>query len=169
VITLIRYVSATELLQLAPGRRAGAGAAGDDAGGQRRRRPCRRGGVRAPDRQQDRGTEAGVRRAAGGVRPATDSTGRSPSHARRAGLHSWSFHRLRAFIAYKAAIAGVPVRLVDPCDTSRTCRRCGRCTERDRPTRDDFRCVGCGFAGPADHNAAINIGRRAAVNQPNAA
>lgn len=89
--------------------------------------------------------------------------------AQRADLHSWGFHQLRAFIAYKAAIAGVPVRLVDPRDTSRTCHRCGHCDKRNRPTRDDFLCVRCGFAGPADHNAAINIGRRAAVMQPYAA
>ncbi|MEV4383203.1 transposase [Streptosporangium sp. NPDC049644] len=81
--------------------------------------------------------------------------------ARRADLHSWAFHQLRTFVTYKAAIAGVPVRLVDPRDTSRTCHRCGHCDKRNRPSRDDFTCLGCGFAGPADHNAAINIGRRA--------
>ncbi|XVQ87092.1 RNA-guided endonuclease InsQ/TnpB family protein [Microbispora siamensis] len=86
--------------------------------------------------------------------------------ARRADLHSWSFRQLRTFITYKAALAGVPVRLVDPRNTSRTCHKCGHCDKRNRPTRDDFRCVRCGFAGPADHNAAINIGRRAAVSQP---
>ncbi|MEV4749692.1 transposase, partial [Streptosporangium sp. NPDC049248] len=81
--------------------------------------------------------------------------------ARRADLHSWAFHQLRTFVTYKAAIAGVPVRLVDPRNTSRTCHRCGHCDKRNRPNRDDFTCLGCGFAGPADHNAAINIGRRA--------
>ncbi|MER5647106.1 RNA-guided endonuclease TnpB family protein [Streptosporangium sp. NPDC002524] len=81
--------------------------------------------------------------------------------ARRADHHSWAFRRLRTFVTYKAAIAGVPVRLVDPRNTSRTCHRCGHCDKRNRPNRDDFRCLGCGFAGPADHNAAINIGRRA--------
>ncbi|MEU9835059.1 transposase [Streptosporangium sp. NPDC048047] len=82
--------------------------------------------------------------------------------AQRADLHSWGFHQLRAFVTYKAALAGVPVRLVDPRDTSRTCHRCGHCDKRNRPTRDDFSCLGCGFAGPADHNAAINIARRGA-------
>ncbi|AWS44901.1 RNA-guided endonuclease TnpB family protein [Streptosporangium sp. 'caverna'] len=88
--------------------------------------------------------------------------------AQRADLHSWSFNQLRTFLMYKAAIAGVTVRAVDPRNTSRTCHRCGHCEKKNRPTRDDFRCVACGFAGPADHNAAINIGRRAAANQPNA-
>ncbi|MFF4411931.1 RNA-guided endonuclease InsQ/TnpB family protein [Streptosporangium sp. NPDC001559] len=82
--------------------------------------------------------------------------------ARRADLHSWGFHQLRAFITYKAAIAGVPLRLVDPRNRSWTCHRCGHLDKRNRPTRDDFRCVGCGFAGPADHNAAINIASRGA-------
>ncbi|MEV4244708.1 transposase [Streptosporangium canum] len=81
--------------------------------------------------------------------------------AQRADLHSWSFHQLRTFVTYKAALAGVPVRPVDARNTSRTCHRCGHCEKKNRPSRDDFRCVGCGFAGPADHNAAINIGRRA--------
>ncbi len=81
--------------------------------------------------------------------------------AQRADHHSWAFRRFRTFVTYKAAIAGVPVRLVDPRDTSRTCHRCGHCDKRNRPNRDDFTCLGRGFAGPADHNAAINIGRRA--------
>ncbi|MFI6454176.1 RNA-guided endonuclease TnpB family protein [Streptosporangium amethystogenes] len=81
--------------------------------------------------------------------------------AQRADLHSWGFHQLRTFVTYKAALAGVVVRLVDPRNTSRTCPGCGHIDRRNRPTRDDFRCVSCGLAGPADHFAAINIGRRA--------
>ncbi|MFF4416234.1 RNA-guided endonuclease InsQ/TnpB family protein [Streptosporangium sp. NPDC001559] len=81
--------------------------------------------------------------------------------AQRADHHSWAFHQLRTFVTYKAALAGVPVRLVDPRNTSRTCPECGHCAKRNRPHRDSFLCVACGFAGPADHIAAINIGRRA--------
>lgn len=91
------------------------------------------------------------------------------SRAQRADLHSWSFHQLRAFIAYKATMVGVAVRAVDPGNTSRMCSDCGHIDKRNRPTRDEFRCVSCGHAAPADTNAAINIGRRAAVMQPNAA
>jgi putative transposase len=83
------------------------------------------------------------------------------SKAQRADQHSWGFAQLRQFIAYKAAIAGVPVRHVDPRNTSRTCPACGYCDKRNRRTRDEFECVRCGFAGPADHVAAVNIGRRA--------
>lgn len=89
--------------------------------------------------------------------------------AQRADLHSWSFHQLRAFIAYKAVMAGVPVRAVDPRNTSRGCSVCGLIDKRNRRTRDEFRCVSCGHAQPADINAATNIGRRAAVMQPHAA
>lgn len=87
----------------------------------------------------------------------------------RTDLHSWSFHQLRAFIAYKATMAGVQVRPVDPRNTSRGCSACGLIDKRNRRTRDEFRCISCGHAGPADHNAAINIGRKAVVMQPNAA
>jgi putative transposase len=89
--------------------------------------------------------------------------------AQRSDLHSWAFHQLRRFVGYKAAIAGVPVALVDPRNTSRECSECGYVDKRNRRTRADFLCLRCGHAGPADHNAAINIGRRAVVMQPNAA
>jgi putative transposase len=89
--------------------------------------------------------------------------------AQRSDLHSWAFHQLRQFVGYKAAIAGVPVALVDPRNTSRECSECGHVDKRNRRTRDDFRCLRCGHAGPADHNAARNIAHRAAVMQPHAA
>jgi putative transposase len=89
--------------------------------------------------------------------------------------YSWSFHDLRQKIAYKAALAGVPVILVDPKNTSRTCPICGCVDKRNRSTQSKFSCVRCGFSGHADTIAAVNIGRRAArllatgVNQPHAA
>jgi putative transposase len=81
--------------------------------------------------------------------------------AQRADLGSWGFYQLRQFIACKAAIAGVPIALVDPRNTSRECPRCGHTDKRNRPTRDQFRCVACSFAGEADHAAATNIRGRA--------
>lgn len=86
--------------------------------------------------------------------------------AQRRSLHSWSFYQLRQFVQYKALEAGVPVVLLDPRNTSRTCPSCGHVSKSNRPTRDEFRCKSCGFAGPADHIAAINVAFRAAVNQP---
>jgi len=79
---------------------------------------------------------------------------------------SWSFRQLRAFIEYKAALAGVPVIAVNPRGTSHICPRCGHEGRENRPTRDSFACSRCGFAGRADHVAAINIAARAAVNPP---
>ena len=84
----------------------------------------------------------------------------------RATLHSWSFAQLRSFVTYKAALAGVPVVLVDPRNTSRTCPACGCIDKANRPSQAVFRCISCGFAGVADIVAAGNIARRAAVNQP---
>ena len=86
--------------------------------------------------------------------------------AQRATLHSWAFFQLRAFVTYKAKRAGVPVFLVDPRNTSRTCPACGHVDKANRLSQSKFSCVVCGFAGLADHIAAINIGRRAAVNPP---
>ncbi|MBI3962408.1 MAG: IS200/IS605 family element transposase accessory protein TnpB [Deinococcus sp.] len=85
----------------------------------------------------------------------------------RATLHSWAFHDLKQKMLYKARRAGVPVMLVDPRNTSRTCPSCGSIARGNRPTQTTFCCVSCGLAGPADTIAAENI-RRAALNQPNA-
>ncbi len=84
----------------------------------------------------------------------------------RATLHNWAFYQLRIFVTYKAKRAGVPVFLVDPRNTSRTCPACGHVDKANRPSQSKFFCVICGFAGLADHIAAVNISRRAAVNPP---
>ena len=84
----------------------------------------------------------------------------------RATLHSWAFYQLRSFMTYKAKRVGVPVFLVDPRNTSRTCPACGHVDKANRPSQSKFSCMVCGFAGLADYIAAINIGRRAAVNPP---
>ncbi len=88
--------------------------------------------------------------------------------AQRRDLHAWAFAQLRGFIEYKARKEGVRVGVVDPRNTSLTCPGCGRVDRKNRPERDRFRCVGCGFAGPADAIAAENI-RRAAGSRPDAA
>jgi len=84
----------------------------------------------------------------------------------RAKVSGWAFAQLRGFVEYKAALAGVPVVLVDPRNTSRTCSRCGHCEKANRPDQATFRCQACGYTANADVNAAINIARGAAVNQP---
>ena len=80
--------------------------------------------------------------------------------------HAWGFHQLRSFIEYKAKLSGVLVVLVDLRSTSRTCPSCGCVDANNRRTRDDFQCVRCGFAGPDDHVAAVNIAAKGHVNGP---
>lgn len=86
--------------------------------------------------------------------------------AQRATLHSWAFYQLRSFVTYKAKRVGVPVFLVDPRNTSRTCPAWGHVDKANRSSQSKFSGGVCGFAGLADHIAAINMGRRAAVNPP---
>ena len=82
--------------------------------------------------------------------------------------HSWAFNQLRQFIQYKAALAGVPVLVVDPRYTSQTCPVCGHVSQSNRVSQALFSCVSCGLAGPADTIAAENIHAlgRALVNVP---
>lgn len=87
--------------------------------------------------------------------------------AQRATLHSWSFYQLRKFLEYKAQQVGVPVFLVDPRNTSRTCPNCGNVDKANRKTQSTFYCVSCGYSGLADTIAAVNISRRAVVSLPN--
>jgi putative transposase len=86
-------------------------------------------------------------------------------------LHSWAFFQLRAFIAYKAALAGVRVVYIDPAYTSQTCSRCGHCEQANRTSQAKFLCVSCGYFAHADLNAAANMRARsrAAVIPPDAA
>ncbi|MDF0590216.1 RNA-guided endonuclease InsQ/TnpB family protein [Candidatus Methanocrinis natronophilus] len=88
------------------------------------------------------------------------------SKAKRRKEHSWGFYQLRRFVEYKAAIAGVPVVYIDPAYTSQECPVCHHISRSNRPTRDRFDCVCCGFSGPDDTVAARNIAARVAVNLP---
>jgi len=84
----------------------------------------------------------------------------------RARHSNWSFAQLRAFLTYKAALAGIVLVAVDPRNTSKTCPECGHCDKRNRPTRDRFCCRSCGHAAPADTCAARNVRARAVVMRP---
>lgn len=92
--------------------------------------------------------------------------------AQRQILHSWGFADLLAKIAYKCRLVGVPVKLVDPRNSSRKCTACGNINKGNRPKRGLFRCQSCGFTADADTNGAINLRMRAigtgAVTHPNA-
>lgn len=79
---------------------------------------------------------------------------------RRVTLHSWSFHQLGAFIAYKAKRAGIPVVHVDPAYTSQECSQCHHIDKRNRPSQAVFACRSCGFVEHADLNSSHNIAAR---------
>ena len=81
----------------------------------------------------------------------------------RGRLGKWAFGQLRAFMEYRARIAGSPVLLVDPRDTSRRCSSCGHNEKANRRSQAHFRCRGCGFGLDSDLNAAMNIRGRADV------
>jgi putative transposase len=87
-------------------------------------------------------------------------------HGQRGRHGKWAFGQLRAFVEYKAKVAGVPVLIVNPMDTSRRCSKCGHTERLNRVSQSEFRCRSCGHVEDADLNAARNIRWRADVNQP---
>lgn len=87
--------------------------------------------------------------------------------SQRRSHHAWAFHDLRHKIEYKARLWGVPVVVIDPRNTSRTCPVCGLIDKRNRQTQATFTCIACGFSAHADSVAAGIIASRAVVNLPN--
>jgi IS605 OrfB family transposase len=75
----------------------------------------------------------------------------------RTELNSWAFNQLFEMVAYKAKLAGIPVKTVDPAYSSQLCPKCGSIGKQNRPIRDLFYCSSCGLSGPADLIAARNI------------
>ena len=90
------------------------------------------------------------------IRQRTDARLRKSQRNRHS---NWSFWQLRFFLSYKAALAGIPLHLVDPRNTSRTCSVCGHCAKENRKSQAAFQCVQCGHRMNADINAAITIAR----------
>lgn len=74
-------------------------------------------------------------------------------------IHDWPYAEIQEKIAYKAREVGIPVRMVDPRNTSITCRKCGETNPAMREG-DEFECWECGYEVHADVNAAINIATR---------
>ena len=119
--------------------------------------------------QVAKGTERGIAlEDLTGIRKRTAAQ-KTVNKTMRQELSAWAFYQLRQFIQYKAKAAGVPVVLVDPRNTSRTCPICGNIDKSNRKTQAKFVCTKCGHTANADINAAINIANRGAeVIQPNA-
>ncbi|MDF0590367.1 RNA-guided endonuclease InsQ/TnpB family protein [Candidatus Methanocrinis natronophilus] len=89
---------------------------------------------------------------------------RQTSNRRIKSLHKWAFYQLKEFVSYKALGAGIPVILVEPAYTSKTCHQCHHIGDRNGKV---FSCPSCGWGGDADYNGAKNIADLgAAVNQP---
>ena len=81
-------------------------------------------------------------------------------------MGSWGFDQLRQFVRYKAAQAGVPLKIVDPKYTSQMCSQCEHVERGNRSSQARFCCKRCGLIDHADCNAARNIRARALVNVP---
>ncbi|MHB8544646.1 MAG: zinc ribbon domain-containing protein [Leptospirales bacterium] len=77
--------------------------------------------------------------------------------------------RLRRFITCKSIVEGVPVVSVNSRNTSRIGSASGYCVRANRNSQACFSCLRCDHPMNADHNAAINIASRAAINRPVAA
>lgn len=92
-----------------------------------------------------------------GIRSRTRVKGKE----QRAKHSNWSFAQLRAYISYKAKLAGIPVILVDPAYTSQRCYVCGHTERANRRSQAEFQCVECGYSNHADHNASLNIAKLA--------
>jgi putative transposase len=60
-------------------------------------------------------------------------------------------------LGYKLDWQGSELVKVPAAYTSQTCPHCGLVSTENRPTRDRFQCVACGYAGHADIVAAKNI------------
>lgn len=71
--------------------------------------------------------------------------------------HGWSFAQLRKFITYKAVMAGVEVKIVNPHYTSQRCSSCGYVSKQNRKNQYRFTCKKCSHDAHADYNASCNL------------
>lgn len=77
-------------------------------------------------------------------------------------LRNWSYYQLQQYITYKAEMAGITVRKIDPSYTSQTCSECGNLEKSQRKSQSVFVCANpeCNNYNEevnADYNAAKNI------------
>ena len=83
--------------------------------------------------------------------------------AQRRKHHSWAFFQLRSFLEYKAKLAGVPLKVVNPRYTSKICNVCRHLGNRNGK---HFSCPNCGNVADADTNAAKNIAQLGLLCKP---
>jgi putative transposase len=97
-----------------------------------------------------------------GIRQRVSNQGR---RSRRM-MGRWAFYQLRSYLTYKGQETGVPVVLVNPAYTSKTCPDCRLLGHRNKLK---FSCS-CGFVGDADIVGALNIAALGAqANRPEVA
>jgi putative transposase len=99
-----------------------------------------------------------------GISKLARKEGKRLRKTQRAKHTNWSFHQLRLFITYKAAVAGVPLAVVDPRYTSQRCHCCGHTERANRRSQESFVCQDCGHEANADVNGARNISYLGAMN-----
>ena len=99
-----------------------------------------------------------------GIRERTNQLPRGKQERRKS--NSWSFYMLRQFLTYKCALAGVPLYLVNPRYTSKSCYKCGHIGNR---SGKKFSCVNsdCLNKCDPDYQGAKNIAALGlTINQP---
>ena len=99
-----------------------------------------------------------------GIRERTNQLPRGKQERRKS--NSWSFYMLRQFLTYKCALAGVPLYLVNPAYTSKSCYKCGHIGNR---SGKKFSCVNpaCLNKCDPDYQGARNIAALGlTINQP---
>ncbi len=99
-----------------------------------------------------------------GIRERTNQLPRGKQERRKS--NSWSFYMLRQFLTYKCVLAGVPLYLVDPRYTSKSCWKCGHIGKRNGKK---FTCVNpdCRNKCDPDYQGARNISALGlSINQP---
>ena len=89
-----------------------------------------------------------------GIRERTNQLPRSKQERRKS--NNWSFYQLRQFLSYKCLLAGVPLLLVNPAYTSKSCYKCGHIGNRNGKK---FTCVNpdCKNKCDPDYQGAMNI------------
>lgn len=69
-------------------------------------------------------------------------------------MYLWSYQRLQYFIQYKAELAGIEVRYIQPYNTSKLCPKC---KTLNQPIDRVYKCSICGYACHRDIVGAHNI------------
>jgi putative transposase len=80
-------------------------------------------------------------------------------------IHDAGWSEFISMLSYKAEGAGSRVVLVNPANTTKLCSGCGEMVEKELRERQ-HNCPSCGLSISRDHNAAINILKRATGGTP---